>query len=429
MTVGATAAAKYLRRYVEAYRSEYNQFTQSPPRGGGYPPLAVSPYLTSPLIRCYLANDGAVVVDESWQPAYQWYVAGGPALMVDFPETRTPPEVTEALKSAGILGKPIGIYRIVAQGGVADEVWNGDLGEPTETAEELLRGGSRILVSCHKMSWQALIQRLTYGAFCLVLDLKLETPESDYWRPRIVRDLGFLTADRKHTRFYHYLELLPHTSDCAWDQRTAATRVRVTAWLEHFYDRLSRVGETITKFAALLAEHGTGPESMFQDFLKQNPILLDVYAEAVFPKPRLVYPKGQSPTGKAYVEPDFIIRYPGNAYKLIELERPSKNIATQRGETRAEINQASFQVAEWKAYVANHYDLLRDAFPGISQNFTTMIVISRATQSSVGAGHDRQKYMEVVRQQSPADEVFTYDDLLARASQAYTMLAGLSVGG
>jgi hypothetical protein len=49
------------------------------------------------------------------EPDYQWYIAGGPALKVDYEPTRTPSEVTETLKAAGVLGKPIGIYRIVAK--------------------------------------------------------------------------------------------------------------------------------------------------------------------------------------------------------------------------------------------------------------------------------------------------------------------------
>src|SRR5919198_5919695 len=172
VAVSANDAANYLKRYAEAYRSEYDGFTKRPPVGGGYPRLPVSPYLTSPEILCYLTPDGAVVADHSWQPDYEWYIAGGPALMVDFQETRTPPEVTERLRAAGILGKNIGIYRIVGQGGVPEEMWNGNLGEPVETAERSL-ASTRILVRRFDLDCKTLIQRLTYGALGFIIDFEL----------------------------------------------------------------------------------------------------------------------------------------------------------------------------------------------------------------------------------------------------------------
>src|SRR5438132_4421700 len=138
--------------------------------------------------------------------------------MVDFKETRTPPEVTEKLRAAGILGKNIGIYRIVGQAGVPEEMWNGTLTEPAETAE-LSFASTRILVRRLELDCKVLLQRLTYGALGFILDYKIGTPESDYWTPQIIRDLGFLTADRKRATFYHYLEVLPHVTECAWDSK------------------------------------------------------------------------------------------------------------------------------------------------------------------------------------------------------------------
>jgi hypothetical protein len=74
-------------------------------------------------------------------------------------------------------------------------------------------------------------------------------------------------------------------------------------------------------------------------------------------RPRFVYPEGKSPLGKAYVEPDFVIRRPGSRYTVVELERPGKLVATKRGHARAEVTQASFQIAEFKDYIVEHYDL------------------------------------------------------------------------
>ena len=87
MTLSVTTAAEYLARYVTEYRREYTRLTTVPPQGGGYPSLVVSPYLYSEELLCLLSPDGATIVDQSREPEYQWWIAGGPALMVDFPET------------------------------------------------------------------------------------------------------------------------------------------------------------------------------------------------------------------------------------------------------------------------------------------------------------------------------------------------------
>jgi hypothetical protein len=122
MTLSVTTAAKYLARYVTEYQREYTHLTTLPPQGVGYPSLVVSPYLYSEELLCLLSPDGATIVDQSREPEYQWWIAGGPCLMVDFPETRTPIEIVELLKAQGIWEKPIGIYRIVAQQSIPEEL-------------------------------------------------------------------------------------------------------------------------------------------------------------------------------------------------------------------------------------------------------------------------------------------------------------------
>lgn len=160
--------------------------------------------------------------------------------------------------------------------------------------------------------------------------------------------------------------------------------------------------------------------------MKANPILLDVYGELIS-KPRFRYPEGESPLGKAYVEPDFIIRYPGDKYKLVELEKPGKRLATSKGQTRAEVSQATFQIAEWMDYIRNHYELIKLKFPGISVNCSSMVVIGRASEESIGAGRNTKRYMQMAGQQFAADELLSYDDLVDKAKQAYVRLQSLTI--
>jgi hypothetical protein len=450
--VTAAQAGLYLEEYVRRYRSEYARFVAPPPTGGGYPPLQVSPYLHSESMQCYLAVDGAVVLDMSREPPYDWHVAGGPALMADFPTTRTPPWVTDALNAAGILGKPIGIYRVVSQVGIPEPVWQGRLGDPsqlhTANVDQLV-----IEVFRFRYSWSELIRRLTFGALDLILDMHLPAVSAEFWNPRIIRNMGFFPADRNARRFFDYAELLRHTERAAWDERSAWARAHVdlrrdfahaiTAGKEieeggslsltgpeppigpRFHDRLEALRVATKGLEDLLQTQSAAPEAVFHQYLVDNAVLLDVYGTAES-KPRFEYPEGERPLGKSYVEPDFVIRYTNQTYKLVELERPAHGMATQAGHPRVAVTHAAFQIAEWKDFIQRHYDLIKTRFPGIAGSYSSMIVISRDTERSFGAAADKNRYIAILRQQVRVEEVLTYDDLVSRARRAIVQLTALS---
>lgn len=148
----------------------------------------------------------------------------------------------------------------------------------------------------------------------------------------------------------------------------------------------------------------------------------------MIPRPRFVYPAGTSPLGKAYVEPDFVIRRPGDRYVLVELERPAKAAATKRGPARAELTQASFQIAEFRDYVLEHYESVKTTFPGINRDPGSMVVISRSTEAAFGDRSDVRRQLQLLREQLRVDEILTYDDLLNRARAALARLSGLPPG-
>jgi hypothetical protein len=183
--VSTERAAIYLTEYIARYRDEYDRFTAPPPNGGGYPRIPISPYQYGGELVCHLAADGAVILDSSNEPAYRWDVAGGPALMVDHEPTRTPAWVNEVLRAEGILGKNIGISRIVGKSPIPDHVWRGSLGEPRDR-RRLMIDNLSLEVCRYEYPWQELIQRLTYGAFGLILDVKLPDINTDFWHPYIV---------------------------------------------------------------------------------------------------------------------------------------------------------------------------------------------------------------------------------------------------
>ena len=84
------------------------------------------------------------------------------------------------------LGKNIGLYRIVSQEGIDDEIWAGLLPKPVSTAQENVGDKTKIDVRCYEIDFHSLIQRLTFGAFCKILDIKLPDRHSDFWTPRII---------------------------------------------------------------------------------------------------------------------------------------------------------------------------------------------------------------------------------------------------
>jgi hypothetical protein len=452
MALRATSVAEYLAKYTQQYRDEYARLTGSPPAGAGYPALDISPYLQSRRIECIVSPDGALVYAEGEPPDYEWWVAGGPAMMVDYEPSRTPQAVVDLLKREGIWGKPIGIYRLVSKAVLPDVVWNGRI-EPIQEEASARLAATEIRVHRTDLARMEVVKRMTYGAFVEILDVRLPGPDAPFWTKSLfVRRMGFMTADRVNRRFFAYMEVLHHGDPAAWDPRAIPTRVQVdvrrdfgvtfgtvaekasggsmsfggNAWVQPFFDRLTVLKKTLDQFAGLLEEKGDEAEGVFHAFLEANPILLDVYAEPVS-KPRWKYPPGESPLGKTHVEPDFVLKYADGSYRLVELERPAKMLATAQGQPRAEVNQAAFQIAEWRAYIANHYNLLRASFPGIGVRNGGMIVISRSSAASFGAGRDPRKYKELLGSQYPGIEIYTYDELLERARQAYTRLASLAV--
>ena len=252
----------------------------------------------------------------------------------------------------------------------------------------------------------------------------------------IIDNLGFLSPDDIFKRDSVYIEIYPHIDKSAWDKRSIWAKVRLdikrdflrtifmenkeggTLELNNKHDsenvdiRLTIFAQAIIDFEELLGKKINENESVFHNFLKENPFLLDFYGVPIS-KPKFYYPEGESPLGKEYVEPDFIIKYPGNKYKLVELERPSKPLETVKGHPRSEVTQSAFQISEWEDYIEKHYNLIKDRFPSIVGNNSGMVII-RSTKENI----------KLLNKQYTA-EILTYDNLLDKAKQAYIQLINL----
>jgi len=442
----------YFAEYVTRYRQEYENFLLTPPRGPGYPRVAVSPYLGNARFDVYLSTTGIIVNQIEVEPSYKWYIAGGPALKVDYEPTVTPDYVGEILKANDLIGKNIGIYRIVAKKTLPNKVWKGRMDGimGSHSTENLVEDVSMNFYDLN-ITLAELVNILTFGAFGSILDVKLPQNTNDLGYPHIVRKIGVYPADLNNKRFFEYLEIHGQIDRSAWDRRTISLRVKSDLrrdfahalsgtegsrggslsfgggheWAESYTNRLVTLQKAIKLLRENLLFNDSATEDVFHRILEDNPILLDVYGVCQS-KPVLKYPLGHtSIIGKEFLVPDFIVAYPDRSYKLVEIERPSKSMATKEGQPRAEVTQAIFQIAEWKHFIKTHYDTIKDKYPGIQSKCKSMIIMSRSIEKAFGGLHDQKAYIELLMEQYNVDEVLTYDDILERSSFAYYQLTGL----
>jgi hypothetical protein len=455
VNIDAQQLAEFVFAYARNYREAYSRATTPPPNGPGYPAVPCSPFLVGSEFDIYIARDGVVINHIAREPEYEWFIAGGPALKVDYEPTRTPPEVTEKLRAAGILGKRIGIYRIVAKKPMRPSVWRGRV---RQIAREIAFRDSDLGIALNVREVLGLLSEvvnsLSFGAYGHILDIRLPTPASAIGQPHLIKNFGIFTADLGGKRFFSHLELHGQADRAAWDTRTIPIRVQhdlrrdLAAWLadptqerggsinlgggpdwiEVYSDRLARLEAGIAALRAALQMHSGEIEAVFHKVLADHPLLLDVYGTSES-KPRFVYPEGtSSPIGKKILEPDFLVRYPDCSYKLIEVERPSKNVATEQGQPRAEVTQAVFQCAEWRHFIKTHYQVLSDRYPEIQTRCKTAVIMSRNNQLSFKGIEEINAYKGLMMEQFRIDEFYTYDDLYDRAKTAYELLSGLRPG-
>lgn len=455
MPVDIDKVSQFLFTYAEKYRSAYANAIAEPPYGPGYPPLPVSPYLAAASFEVFIASNGVVINHIGEEPSDHWHIAGGPALKVDYEPTVTPPAVIKFLESNGLVGKPIGIARIVSKKPLPHFIWQGNVRGIARTAERR-DPSTGISLKLHevKSELKEVVAALSFGAYGYVLDVHLPKHDSEIGEPHLLKNFGVFTADQASRRFFTHLEIHGQSDVCAWDKRTSSLRAKhdlrrdlaralselekpgsgtlsfgaEPSWIEAYSNRLERLETAIKALRNALQSRSDAVESVFHNLIVQHPLLLDVYGRCES-KPYFAYPPGSSsPIGKTALQPDFLVKYPDLSYKLVEIERPSKEVATYQGQPRSEVGQAVFQCAEWKHFIKTHYQQLHSNYPGIQSRCKTAVVMSRTTQSAFKSAEDIADYKGLIMEQFKIDEFYTFDDLYDRARTAYVLLAGLAPG-
>lgn len=182
---------------------------------------------------------------------------------------------------------------MVSKEPLSNEVWRGRLPQPISLIKKQY-DETIIYVYQFDISWTQLIEILTFGAFCKIININLPDISDNFWNPIIIRNLGFIPADRNNKRFFNYLELIRHVEEAAWDSRSIKTRVSYDLrrdfalsvvrtedgmlslsyeeQIQPFFDRLKELEKTISSFEQLLNEKEDAHEEVFHEFIKKSNI-------------------------------------------------------------------------------------------------------------------------------------------------------------
>jgi hypothetical protein len=282
---------------------------------------------------------------------------------------------------------------------------------------------------------------LTFGFFGITAK---GSPSHYFWHQKLtIQHVYFVPRFHTSERYFSYLEVNHHADAAAWDPRSAWMRARFQVREDYtasvarslaptnpddarviVWFHLDLLGHAIRGFERLLIHNSDAPEHVFHDYLRKYPVLLDLYGTHVS-KPRWRYPAGDASCGKAYIEPDFVIRYSNHSYKLVELERPSKKLASMHGEPLADVNQAAYQIAEWRDYISHHYELIKSDFPHITRDCPALLVISNDSANNFPSYAALERYKVKLSAMYNHVDVISYQDLLTRAKEAHAQMAAL----
>lgn len=225
MRISVERISDFLFSYAKSYRKAYAEAITPQPMGPGYPAIVSSPFLDADSLEVYIANDGIVLVQIE-NRSDQWYIAGGPALKIDYEPSRTPDHVLQTLIANNLLGKSIGISRIVAKSMLPDAVWRGEVQGIEQ--EHVLRDDSLKISLYFKevnSSLYDIVNALTFGAFGSILNVSLPDRDSQIGDSQLIRNLGMFPADLSTNRFFRYLEIFGSSDDLYWDTRILSLRI------------------------------------------------------------------------------------------------------------------------------------------------------------------------------------------------------------
>lgn len=388
----------------------------------------LNPFLGRKDALIYLCSDGLIQLEINPSPEPFWYIIGGPALIADTEPSRTPQWVHDVIRGQNLVGKNIGMYRVVGSADELEPIWNRKQTWKT-TATLRYRNKLYKFISVDA-NWRQTLSVITYGVFNPIIKLPPIQSDQDAWDFIEIHNIGFLTADRRLKAMVSYLRVVPMEPIglASYSQPSTLAAMDFGRWLDASQHETTgghlKIGSTahggiiISKLEALEASISglrillnnklDATEEEVHQFLVNHPILLDVYSD-VSSKPPFLYPETSNNNEKKFVVPDFVLRQSDGRYVIIEIERPSKRLMIQCGQPSSKITQAAFQIVEFRTFVRDHHSVLQDRFPGIQQDVEYWLIVGRINQLS------RANALDQLRNTYNVNRVFTYDDVLTRA--------------
>lgn len=152
-------------------------------------------------------------------------------------------------------------------------------------------------------------------------------------------------------------------------------------------------------------------EEILQSFLKENPELLCPTYKKVWPK----LPIGAKKT-------DFVFQEASGDYLLVEIERSTKRLFRDDGDTSGELNHARNQISDWKRYLEDNLSTVQHELrlTGISTNPKSLIVIGRSNSLT----SENKRKLVTLENESPKTKIMTYDDILENAKAVVENILG-----
>jgi hypothetical protein len=165
--------------------------------------------------------------------------------------------------------------------------------------------------------------------------------------------------------------------------------------------------EVINGFQELVCQQGL-KEEMYQQYLFDNPILIDPLAMDIVPKQKL---------GIDYIT-DFVIRKYTDDYILVEIERPDTPIFTQKDDFSAQFTHAIGQVLDFQEWVESNISYAQKHMPNIISPQGLLIIGQKDGLSELQLGKLRRFN---INNQGKL-RVQTFDSILEDAIRLYKNL-------
>jgi len=425
MNIDLASLESYLKKYISEYRQQYNVYCSNPPAGGGFPKLDVSPYVYAEKLECFLLKNGVVLLSPSIVPeAWDEQVAHNFSI----------PNISLALMK------------------VTNAVINTSFRASLSAQAYLENTGTTLILSKVDEDIELFLTKFTLG-FVGSIDIKLEAQNELYYCPHIIRNMGFYNVELKQSRYIPYLEIHTHKEIGAWSEKSIYIRVSADIRRDftdaarrsvdpemtnaasisfgrnvsdQFLSGLRILHAKVNNLQKLLNENPDAVEAVYQKEFEQNPEIVDVYGK-VTPQPQgFKYPDGvRGPDGKQSYIPDFIVEYPNFQWRLIEIEKPNKGIKTKEGHQRSELTQSMHQIKQWKYLIRQYPEVVRNLYPGITENCKYTLIIGRNTPSL--HGKDFASYKSMVIGSETDIDVYTYDEFIERIIEALIRLETIRI--